>query len=61
MTSLRQLVCARPGCPHRYDQHAPGGAGCMVWDPADDDHCGCRGFQWVPLTSAAAPRGPSRR
>lgn len=51
---MGQLSCARPGCPHRYGEHAPGGGNCMVWAPDNGAHCDCRGFQWVPLQPAGA-------
>lgn len=54
MTQLGPLACARPGCPHRYGEHAPGGGNCMVWDTVTGEHCDCRGFQWVPLVAAPA-------
>jgi hypothetical protein len=55
MQELRPLLCARPGCADRYTVHAPGGGACMVWDPATGEHCDCRGFQWVALSSTVTP------
>lgn len=54
-TSAAPLLCARPGCAHAYaGEHAPGGGNCMVWDPVSGEHCLCRGYQWVRLSSTPA-------
>jgi len=52
------LTCS--GCGHPFPQHAPGGGGCLWWEPPDPaTRCRCALFRYVPAEDPPRRSEPS--